>query len=799
MQPDKADSSGRRFLGHSANGAGVSEFLRDHLLRVADYSTRFSAAFGAGEQGRAMGLLHDLGKYGEQFQRRLENPHCERSRDHWTAGALVALQWMKRRGIMPAVAIAGHHAGLGRLDCNLSHFLRSIADDLAKHADLFSDINYQRLFERFSADGMELSKVTGGLIPGIRCASDMLDVRMLFSALVDADYLATEAHFDGNAETPYRPRKDGPALDVDRAIASLDGFLAAVRNEHRDSPLSAARERLRQDCLAASARPQGLFTIFAPTGTGKTLAMLAFALHHAKTHHLHRIVVVLPFLNILDQTAKDYLAIFGEQNGFDPRTILEHHSLADHCDRPSLDGVADDSDKDGQTPPRLLVENWDAPVILTTNVQFLESLMADRPSRCRKLHRLAGSVILCDEVQTLPPDLAVATLATLSRLSDPDGPFRATVVFSTATQPAFDVFNKRIAPAFAARGWQPTEIVNDVPALYGDVAGRVHVQWRHREALSLNDIASELQKQRQVLCIVNLKRHAASLIASLRERGMNEKTGLLHLSTNMCPAHREKALKDVRSRLAHGQPIHLIATQCVEAGVDLDFPVVYRALAPLEAIAQAAGRCNRHGRRHLGQVVVFKPQDDRRLYPPGYEQAVDATESFLNGLSGQVDLDATDILGDPKRLDDYFRRFYLMTGKDSTETDNERVLLDAVRAGEFDSVAKNYKIIQNDSVRVLVPYVRQVKVFEQLRDEIINVERFTPGLIRDWIRRASPLAVNLFRPKDSDPITSYLAPIQFSHRRTVETREADWFYTLPDVKYDPLLGISTEVEKLWIV
>jgi CRISPR/Cas system-associated endonuclease/helicase Cas3 len=409
---------------------------------------------------------------------------------------------------------------------------------------------------------------------------------------------------------------------------------------------------------------------------------------------------------------------------------------------------------------------------------------------------MARSVVLFDEAQTLPLALALPTLATLSRLAERDGPYGSTVVFATATQPAFDAFDQRIAPDFAAGGWQPTEIASNMQSLYADAANRVHIQWRHDATTSLNDIAAELQTHEQVLCIVNLKRHAADLIASLRERGIDEQHGLLHLSTNMCPAHREEVLQEVGTKLKQGLPIRLIATQCVEAGVDLDFPIVYRAMAPLDAIAQAAGRCNRHGRGPQGQVIVFKPQDDRKPYPPGYGEAVDATESFLNCLSTQANLDTTEILGNPKQLRNYYRRFYCLTGKDTTESDGERPLLDAIRSGDFRDVASRYRLIQQDSIRVLAPY--KSDVFKQLRDEIEGVEHFTLDFIRDWIRRASPHAVNLFRPKDNEPITSYLQPVQFSHRRTVETWEADWFYTLPDVKYDPLLGISTEVEKLWI-
>lgn len=792
MHSSKEDVRNDQFFGHSANaeGVGVAELLREHLRRVAEQAGRFAAAFGAEEQGHAAGMLHDLGKYADQFQRRLRDP-SERGRDHWTIGAL-ALLTLGRLGILPACATAAHHTGLRQLPTSLRSYWTEITKALTdeNRRGEFTNTNGTLLRQRFFADGFEMPKVTRGLCLTGQFAADMLDMRMFFSALVDADYLATEAHFSGDAKVPYRPREEGPTLDLDLAMSAIDTYLAEIRRKQGDDPMAGPREALYADCVAAAGKDQGLFTLSAPTGSGKTLAMLSFALRHARTFGMRRVILVVPFLNIIDQTAAIYRTIFSMENGFHRSTVLEHHSLADRHDEPPNDEL----ESDVGNMLCLLAENWDAPIILTTTVQFFESLMADRTSRCRKLHRLAQSIILFDEVQTLPPALAVATLATVSRLSDPKGPFRSTVVFATATQPAFDSFNQRIAPEFAVCGWQPTEIVADAQSLYAATADRIHIQWRHNTKIPLDDITLELQEHKQVLCIVNLKRHAASLIAVLRER---KTEGLLHLSTNMCPAHRAETLTAVHERLRQGLPICLVATQCVEAGVDLDFPVVYRALAPLDAIAQAAGRCNRHGRGPRGQVIIFKPRDNRSLYPPGYGEAVDATESFLKYLSTQADLDATEILCNPEQLRNYYRRFYRLTGKDSTESDRERPLLDAIRGGDFAEVAKLYKLIQQDTIRVLVPYKQPI--FEQLSGEVENVEQFTPKFIRDWIRRASPHAVNLFRPQGKEPIAPYLEPIQFSHRRTVEAWEAEWFYTLPDVKYDPLLGISTDVENLWIV
>lgn len=781
------------YLAHSKNDhdAGVAELLRDHLQRVAASGGDFAAAFGCQQQAAAAGWLHDLGKYADQFQRRLVDPR-EAGRDHWTVGAMTALH-LGSLGVLPALAIAGHHAGLDFL-CNSDpearkRLGRQWRDRLLMEGDRFTDPDLKRLLLRFAADGLVPPKIATGLYPTGHAAADMLDVRMLFSALVDADFLETEAHFQGTAAEPRRPRQPSPTLDVVQALAALDDFLRGVRAQHATAPLAAARDVLYQACDDSATRATGAFTLAAPTGTGKTLAMLAFALRHAQVHGLRRVVLVMPFLNIIDQTARIYREIFSPARGFPRDTVVEHHSLAE-------DGAtAAEVDADGTTNRlRLLSENWDAPIILTTTVQFFESLMADRPGRCRKLHRLAQSVMLFDEVQTLPPSLAVATLATLSRLTDPAGPYRCSVVFATATQPAFDTLDARVRSEFAGSGWQPATLVDAATTeqLYASTAGRIRVQWRQHTALDLDELADELQQHPQVLCIVNLKRHAAHLATALRQRSVE---GLLHLSTNMCPAHRVAVLSEVGARLAQDQPVRLISTQCVEAGVDLDFPVVYRALGPLEAIAQAAGRCNRHGRRPQGCVVVFKPQDDRRPYPPGYGAAVDATAGFLAALAADGDLAATEILSDPQRLRAYFRQFYQLTGRTAGDQRDEKPLLDAIRAGNFREVADLYRLIGSDTIQVVVPYDRAE--FAELR----NAAAVLPGAgleaHRRWRRRAALHAVGLFRPRDAAAIQPYLDPVSFT-RRTVDA-DATWYLALPDLRYDSLLGLAEPAEGMWVV
>jgi CRISPR-associated endonuclease/helicase Cas3 len=483
----------------------------------------------------------------------------------------------------------------------------------------------------------------------------MLDARMLFSALVDADFIATEGHFNGAVAQPYIPREEGPALDIDNALAALGRYVAEVRKRHADDPISPLREQLYSAAVTAAMDSPGAFTLTAPTGCGKTLAMLAFALHHAKQHRLRRIILVMPFLNIIDQAAKIYRAIFSEKGGFPENTVVEHHSLAGR-----RGGSAEGDDNGRNYPARLLSENWDAPIILTTTVQFFESLMACKTSPCRKLHRIAGSVVLFDEAQSLPPRLAAGSLATVSRLADSSGPYRTSIVLATATQPAFDLLDRRIRERSLSPGWKPREIVEENAALFQGVSSRVAATWRHETPIDLDGLALEIARLRRVLCIVNLKRHAVRLATKLRELGAQ---GLLHLSTNLCPAHRDKVLRRIDARMKRGEPICLIATQCVEAGVDLDFPVVYRALAPLEAIAQAAGRCNRHGIGATGRLIVFKPLDSGRLYPPGYGAAVQATESFLKIVARTRDGSAVDIINSPALLRRYYEHLYGLTGR----------------------------------------------------------------------------------------------------------------------------------------
>lgn len=728
--------------------------LRAHLAAVAKRAAEFARDFGAEEEAGLAGLLHDLGKYGDLFQERLRG-EAQRI-DHWTPGAWVALEKYKRLGMASALTVQGHHVGLQQANRDNLTSMNPVNWDPAMHEQRrLSETRIGLLNERFRSDGLALPPLETSLYDhSEKAVSAMLDLRMLFSALVDADFVETEAHFHGGKETCRTP---GPPLDPTRALGLL---LAHIARLAAKSDAAEAVNELRSDllsaCLAVGEKPTGQFTLTAPTGSGKTLAMLAFALKHAAVHNLGRVVVVIPYLSIIDQTAKEYRDVL--EPAFGPDYVCEHHSLAGTRG----EDVVEDRDEDRQ---RELTENWDAPIVITTSVQMLESLFANRPSACRKLHRLARSVILFDEVQTLPTNLAIPTLAAVSRLTERYG---ASVVFATATQPAFSHLDEHVRK-WCSVGWQPTEIVPTELKLFARVR-RTKVEWPAPGArLSWDDLADKLADDacRQALCVVNLKRHALLLFEKLRDR-LGDDASLLHLSTSMCPAHRRVVLDEIHRRLKeeNGEPCRLISTQCVEAGVDVDFPVAFRAWGPLDSIAQVAGRCNRNGRRAFGRLQVFIPEDEG--YPEGgYRQA--ATVVRLVAASRTLDVD------DPELYAEYYRHLYAIA---RPEDRNEK-LLDAVARRDFAQVAAHYRLIPDATVNVLVPYDQGIY------DELTAAVR-RAGISRGWIHRARPYLIGVYRGNLKGPIWNWLEAVRCGPGREAD----DWYIYLQPEHYDAKTGLS---------
>lgn len=761
------------YFAHSENRHGKRHPLSEHLACVGSMAEGFAGDARWSAEARLAGLLHDLGKYGDLFQRRLEGK--ESGLDHWSAGAWVAL---KQKCAAAALAVQGHHIGLQHLDGPALGRLRS--ELLASRHPLQLRLTAPDagiLESRFAADGLAPPQVAHPMLGRSLAATipTMLDVRMLFSSLVDADYLDTEAHFEGDA-SGKRYRAQGLKLDVSAALRATLDRIERIKAITAASPeVRAVRRALLDACMEGAAREPGLFTLTAPTGSGKTLAMLAFALEHAARYGLQRVVIVLPYLTITEQTARIYRDIFVPV--FGDEFVLEHHSLAGV----GRENFREDNEGNAGQPShaerrrRLLAENWDAPLIVTTSVQMLESLFSNRPAACRKLHRLQRAVILFDEAQTLPAHLAVPTLAALSHLS---ATYHASAVFATATQPAFEHLDAAVRDT-SAPGWQPHKIVPDPAALFAPMK-RVEVAWGSPDTpVAWDDLARRLADSLQTLCILNLKRHAKTLWEKLDD------PAILHLSTNLCAAHRQDVLTTVRARLAASEPVRLIATQCVEAGVDVDFPKVMRAWGPLDAIIQAAGRCNREGRlTEPGRLQVFLPEDE--AYPPGgYEQATQVVKMlFLDVGEAGMSLD------DPGFITTYYRKLYDLAGIATSPATRE--ILKAIQGGSFPDVAQLYQLIKQDAINVVVPYVPQQALFNTLRAEADRT-----GLTAAWVRRARPLTVSVYRPKDDDPIWDSLLPVPVGGWRRRE--QNDWFfYAVPD-HYHPQLGlVPSGTLNIWI-
>lgn len=567
-----------------------------HLESVASIAARFANTFGATDWARLAGLWHDLGKFSEEFQSYLRaaggaQAHLEERAesvakvDHSTAGAQHAATHPalgKGVGTLLAYLIAGHHAGLADGRCeeavgsDLETRIHKTVCEWRRHAA-------PKLLE---ARPLRFPATLDPKSPQLPFQIGFL-LRMVFSTVVDADFLDTEA--------AMAPERTAERNRPQPSVAELDETLAAFYAQRFPAPetdVQRARTEVYAACLARAEDRPGLFSLEVPTGGGKTFASLAFALRHARRHNLERVIYVIPFTSIIEQNAAQFRAAFAVL-GAD--VVVEHHSnLA--------------ADAAHATPAsRLAAENWDARIVVTTNVQFFESLFASKTSRCRKLHRLARSVIVLDEAQSLPVELMQPCLAALGELVRAYG---ATAVLCTATQPAVEQ-----RAGFAIGLPPPRPIIAEPAAL----AVRLR-RTRCRQAGGVDDatLAQRLGAQPRVLCIVNARKHARELFEHIQAIASGD---LWHLSALMCPEHRTRHLTAIRAQLATGRTCRVVSTQLVEAGVDLDFPVVYRAIAGLDSIAQAAGRCNRegrlrdeHGSARPGDVWIF----DTAERPPSF-------------------------------------------------------------------------------------------------------------------------------------------------------------------------------------
>lgn len=568
------------FHAHSTDQGDKSNWqgLADHLSAVGALASRFAEPSGLSQAAHLAGLLHDLGKYTAEFQNHLSGDLAKA--DHSTAGAAMVGEMTAGPGRVMAeliaYCIAGHHAGL--------------PDKLGGPSSLTQRIEAFSPSRLDLAWRQEITPSVAELVPDFLRSRRPYTAfrlamagRMIFSCLVDADFKDTEAFYDRvNATTTDRTWPDLQSY-LPHLIARFDTHMAGM-------PRAATNlNRLRGDILAhiraRAPEPPGLFTLSVPTGGGKTLASLAFALDHARVHGLTRIIYAIPFTSIIDQTADIFRKVLG------PEFVLEHHSAIEET---TFEG------RHARDKLKLAMEDWAAPVVVTTNVQLFESLFAARPGRCRKLHRLARSVIVLDEAQTLPRAVTIPCVRAIAELAASYG---ATVVLCTATQPAFDARNypepqPKKPPHPLALPLEGRELAPDPD----DLAQRLRrVTLRFAGEMANTALVAALHETPQSLVIVNTRKHALALYRDAKEAGLD---GLIHLSTRHYAAHRRAILAGVRQRLLDQKPCRVIATSLIETGVDVDFPAVWRAEAGLDQIAQAAGRCNREGLRDVADSVV---------------------------------------------------------------------------------------------------------------------------------------------------------------------------------------------------
>ncbi|ERJ18000.1 CRISPR-associated helicase Cas3 family protein [Salinisphaera shabanensis E1L3A] len=660
------------FYAHSTECSDARDWqgLADHLQAVADLAAKRAARFGWENAGRAAGLLHDLGKYSPAFQRRLSGSG-ERV-DHSTAGALEAkTRFPDGLGHLLAYAIAGHHAGLAngrdagtrtplsdRLVADLPTLSSRWREELVLPDSLHPDGAFHQRRDR---PFFQMAFLT----------------RMLFSCLVDADFIETETFYTVVAGDA--PPERGNPTSLSTLRDALNTHLDELAAKARKSPVNERRADILHHVRAAAPEPPGHFSLTVPTGGGKTLASLAFALDHAIAHGMDRVIYVIPFTSIVEQNAavfRDALGAFGED------AVLEHHSAFDDDSRRGR------QDRHSRDKLKRASENWDMPIVVTTAVQFFESLFAAKTSKARKLHNIANSVVVLDEAQTMPLALLRPSVAALDELALN---YRASIVLCTATQPALEETDNP-AHSFAGGLRDVRELAPD-PHSLAQQFERVTV--RHIGTLDDDGLTEELLDCEQVLCIVNNRRHARALYESIADS-----PGAYHLTTAMCAVHRRQILAEIREVLASGSPCRVVSTSLIEAGVDIDFPRVLRAEAGLDSIAQAAGRCNREGRRESDQseVRIFATANQDWAPPPELKQFAQATRAVLRA-HGEAPLA-------PAAITAYFRLLYWQKGPQELDKHDllgqiETAQLDGL---PFDMLEQKYRLIENTQRSVIIPY-----------------------------------------------------------------------------------------------
>ncbi|MGW5213299.1 CRISPR-associated endonuclease Cas3'' [Streptomyces sp. NPDC004051] len=694
---------GGALYAHSLSAvSGVRHTLEDHLRGSAALARRFGEVFGAGELAEYLALVHDVGKGACAWQDKLKAVEARGGKGkvgipHKHAGTVLAERYTQ---LACAAVVFGHHGGLPDME--------RLRDELHKGRPGGSEAarveEAIRAVERIVPEIHRPSRIAPpGWLLGLpkrdqRLGLDLL-VRMLFSCVVDADYLDTSAHFGGT------PARVGEPVDMAALVERYEARRKRYLAGRESSPVDALRHSVYEQACAAATDEPGMYVLQVPTGGAKTMAAGGFALRHAAEHGMRRVVLAVPFISITEQNAAVYRDLLDPEDvSGEPAVVLEHHSAVDLDPEGTALGELTEEQRDvlrqRARTAKLAAENWDAPFVVTTTVRLFESLFSHWPSQMRRLHNLAGSVIVLDEVQALPDRLLAPILSGLRGLVDH---FGVTVLLVSATQPSFWELS-------AWKGLERKAVVDDPAALFESLR-RVQYEWRTGQDVTLESVAREAAEHPQVLTVVGTTRDAARFHRHLEVASAE---GLvLHLSTRMTGAHRREVIAEIRALLRRGEPVQVVSTSLIEAGVDVDFPRVYRAWAPAESLQQAAGRCNRDGRLAFGTVIVFDPADGGRPRSAEYQAAVQAGEQFFGPqpLAEPDDLDA---------LHSYYQRRYAYQQGGHPESGLGAEIQKLRSALDFPQVDREFQMIEDHhSVPVIV--IRNESDREQIEGAVAQL------------------------------------------------------------------------------
>lgn len=691
---------------------------KEHLCGTASLAGDFAERFGKWDWGYCCGMLHDIGKYSAAFQEKIKND-SNKQVDHSTAGAQVCAEKGGMYGVM-SYCIAGHHSGLPD---------RGGSSDVGNSPTL--EGRKKKKIEDYSAfkDEIQIPEVTTFPFndkesPDPDFSMSMF-IRMIYSCLVDADFLDTESFMKGN----HTQRESGEAIEL--LLEKLEKHVADWLTNEDTETVNGRRTEILRNCFACGEMERGLFQLTVPTGGGKTIASLAFALRHAVKNGMDRVIYVIPYTSIIEQNAEVFRRILGEQN------VLENHCNIDY------------ESSEEMKPMQLAAENWDKPVVVTTNVQFFESLFANKSSRCRKLHNMANSVIVFDEAQMLPTDYLKPCIAAMEELVSN---FRSSIVLCTATQPALRSFFRNKMP-----------IIELCPRVGEQFCFFERVTYQNIGTVSEEELLEKLAGEHQALCIVNTKKRAQMLYQKMRG------DGVFHLSTTMYPKHRRRVLEKIRKMLKNNEKCILISTSLVEAGVDLDFCTVYRQLAGVDSMIQAAGRCNREGKRDAKKSFAFIFQFKENENIPGQQLQIDVSKMLL---AGEEDISSL------QGIENYFQALYHFCGE---SLDKKKILGQFKdKRYNFAKVGQLFKLIEENTITIFVSKE------DEAGELLCQIER--QGYTKTGMRKAGQYCVQLYENE--------IKKLQGVGMLKPVSEDIKDFYELIDKEqYTEDMGLSLEIEQ----